>query len=291
MEDSLDQWRTRIEAELRLFIQLGPDCPDRLRQSMEYSLTAGGKRLRPCLCLLACESVEGDVARALPAACAIEMVHTYSLIHDDLPAMDDVDIRRGRPTNHKAFDEATAVLAGDGLLTYAFELIATHVTPAETAIGCVRELASAAGPEGMVAGQMADLLAEECEQPTLKLLESSHRRKTGRLIAGSLVIGGLIGGADPQSQSKLRRYGESIGLAFQIVDDLLDITGQQEKMGKGVGKDSAVSKLTYPSLLGVEGSQTLARELIDNARREIEVFGQRALGLDALARFIIERDH
>jgi geranylgeranyl diphosphate synthase type II len=155
----------------------------------------------------------------------------------------------------------------------------------------VRELASAAGPEGMVGGQMADLLAEECQQPTLKLLESIHRRKTGRLITASLVVGGLIGGADPQSLCNLRRYGESIGLAFQIADDLLDITGQQEKMGKGVGKDSVICKLTYPSLLGVGGSQSLARELIDSARREISVFGQRALGLDALARFIIERDH
>jgi geranylgeranyl diphosphate synthase type II len=291
MSDSLDQWRTQIEGELLTFMRLSGECPDRLRESMEYSLSAGGKRLRPCLCLLACEAVGGEAHQAMGAACAIEMVHTYSLIHDDLPAMDDDDLRRGRPTNHKAFDEATAILAGDGLLTLAFELLATHVQPAETAVACVKELASAAGPEGMVGGQMADLLAEQCTQPTLALLESIHRRKTGRLITASLAIGGLVGGGDPQSLLSLRRYGESIGLAFQIVDDLLDITGEQEKMGKGVGKDSAVSKLTYPSLLGVDGSRQLAGELIDNARQEIRIFGQRALGLDALARFIIERDH
>ncbi len=291
MSDSLDQWHTQIEVELLRYIKLSDDCPERLQQSMEYSLSAGGKRLRPCLCLLACEAVGGDTNEALPAACAIEMVHTYSLIHDDLPAMDDDDLRRGRPTNHKAFDEATAILAGDGLLTYAFELLATHIHPADRSIACVRELAAAAGPEGMVGGQMADLLGEQCTQPTLTLLESIHRRKTGRLISASLAMGGLVGGADPQSLLSLRRYGESIGLAFQIIDDLLDITGEQEKMGKGVGKDSAFSKLTYPSLLGVEGSRQLACKLIDNARQEIKIFGQRALGLDALARFIIERDH
>lgn len=291
MTDSLEQWRTQIEEELRRFIRIGPDCPERLQQSMEYSLSAGGKRLRPTLCLLACEAVGGEAAKAMPAACAIEMVHTYSLIHDDLPAMDDDDLRRGRPTNHKAFDEATAILAGDGLLTYAFETIATRIRPAETAIACVQELASAAGPEGMVGGQMADLQGEECTQPTLAFLESIHRRKTGRLIAASLAIGGLVGGGDPQSLCNLRRYGDSIGLAFQIVDDLLDITGEQEKMGKGVRKDSAISKLTYPALLGERESRQLARELIASACQEITIFGQRALGLEALARFIIERDH
>lgn len=291
MSDSFDQWRRQIEGELRNVIRLGADCPGRLQQSMEYSLAAGGKRLRPCLCLLACEAVGGEIDAALPAACAIEIVHTYSLIHDDLPAMDDDDLRRGRATNHKAFDEATAILAGDGLLTFAFELLATRIAPAEVAIACVRELASAAGPEGMVGGQMADLLGEQCSEPTIELLESIHRRKTGRLISASLVIGGLVGGAEPQTLCSLRRYGDLIGLAFQIVDDLLDITGEQEKMGKGVRKDSACSKLTYPSLMGIEESRQLAGELIDNARTEIKIFGQRALGLDALARFIIERDH
>ena len=291
MPDSLDQFRSLIEDEWKRLVTKCDDSPPRLTESMVYSLSAGGKRLRPLLCLLACEACEGDIQHALSAACAIEMVHTYSLIHDDLPAMDDDDVRRGQPTNHKKFDEATAILAGDGLLTYAFEVIARNVSPAAAAVECICELASAAGPEGMVGGQMADLLGEQCSDPTIEMLEAIHRRKTGRLISASLVMGGIIAGTEPQSLRKLRRYGECIGLAFQIADDLLDITGEAEKMGKGVRKDSTFSKLTYPGLLGVEESRRLAGELIAEARQEISVFGQRALGLDALARFIIERDH
>jgi geranylgeranyl diphosphate synthase type II len=207
-------------------------CPARLASAMRYSVLGGGKRLRPLLCLLAAEACGADPALAMPAACALEMVHTYSLIHDDLPAMDDDDLRRGRPTCHKAFDEATAVLAGDALLTLAFEVIATHVRPAEAAIGCVRALAEASGPIGMVGGQMADLQAEGRPDGTLDALEAIHRRKTGALLRASLRMGAIVAGADEASLQALDVYGHAVGLAFQIIDDLLDVEGDEAKLGK-----------------------------------------------------------
>lgn len=284
--------RLREEVEAALAARIGPrsDCPPKLQEAMAYSLMAGGKRLRPVLALIACETVGGDRAAALPAACAVEMIHTYSLIHDDLPAMDDDDFRRGRPTNHKVYGEALAILAGDGLLTLAFEVL-TEIRPGETAAACVAELARASGMIGMVAGQVADLEAEHRPDLTLSQLEAVHRRKTGCLLTSSLVMGGLCGGAGPAERSALETYGRSVGLAFQITDDLLDIRGDVGIMGKAARKDAAHGKLTYPKLLGEAGSEAEASRLIDQATAALAVFGDRKQRLEALAQFVLERDH
>jgi geranylgeranyl diphosphate synthase, type II len=265
-------------------------CPARLAAAMHYSVMAGGKRLRPVLCLMAAEACGGARAAAMPAACALELVHTYSLIHDDLPAMDDDDLRRGRPTCHKAFDEATAVLAGDGLLTLAFEVVARHVRPAEAAIGCVRILAEAAGPAGMVGGQMADLQAEGRLDGTPEALEAIHRRKTGARLRGALRMGGTVASASGSILDALDVYGRGVGLAFQIVDDLLDVQGDEAKLGKRVGKDSGLGKWTYPGFLGVEGSRLRAKQLADEAVAALAPLGARGDRLRALAMDLLERD-
>ncbi len=290
LSEHLQELRTRIELRLCEDTQLTVDCPDRLRESVRYSLLAAGKRVRPCLALMACEACGGDPTVALPVASALEMVHTYSLIHDDLPAMDDDDLRRGQPTNHIKFGESTAILAGDGLLTLAFEVIARDVKPAEVAVACIVDLASAAGVEGMVAGQQADLQAET-EQSTLAELEAIHRRKTGRLLTCALTMGGRIAQTDLNTLNNLKIYGESVGLAFQIADDLLDVTGETMKMGKGVQKDDDHGKSTYPSLIGIDESRRRARILIDQACAAIAPLGERGNYLKALATYIIERDH
>jgi geranylgeranyl diphosphate synthase type II len=271
--------------------RLSADCPPRLREAMRYSLLAPGKRLRPALVLLACEACGGERRAALPAACAIEMIHTYSLIHDDLPAMDDDDFRRGRPTCHKQFDEGAAILAGDALLTLAFEVLARDVQPPEVAAACCVELASAAGPEGMVGGQMADLEAESTPVATAEALEAIHRRKTGRLLCAAVLLGGRIARTDPTSLASLRDYGTAVGLAFQIADDLLDVEGAAEKIGKRVGKDAKHGKLTYPSLWGLEESRRRAAALAEEACAALAPFGARGGRLQALARYIIARDH
>ncbi|HID22975.1 MAG TPA: polyprenyl synthetase family protein, partial [Planctomycetaceae bacterium] len=313
----VDTWRElrdRVEAALERYLaELRPDCPERLREAMGYSLLAGGKRLRPLLVILACEACGGRREAALPAACAIEMIHTYSLIHDDLPAMDDDELRRGRPTNHKVFGEAMAILAGDGLLTLAFEVLARDVKPPEVAAACCAELASAAGAEGMVGGQVADLEAEqfgptdrsaeaaewigpshraEVAEPEpspvpvspsreLERLEAIHRRKTGRLLACALTLGARIAQAPPEMRDRLENYGRCLGLAFQITDDLLDILGDASKIGKKVQKDAGHGKLTYPGLLGVDESRARARALIEEACRWIAPLGEGGRRLDA----------
>ena len=305
-----DELRTRVEQALDEYLVTDDDCPDRLVSSMRYSVLAGGKRLRPVLVLLSCEACGGETESAVPAAVAIELIHTYSLIHDDLPAMDDDDLRRGRPTNHRQFDEATAILAGDGLLTLAFELLARHVQPAEVAAACVVDLASAAGIGGMVGGQMADLQGERPEirddkpdQPDqegdcpggnssgLDQLEAIHLRKTGRLLRSALTMGARIARADTDTVDLLDHFGKCVGLAFQIADDLLDFTGDQARMGKAVQKDAEAGKLTYPGLLGLEESRRRAEQLIEEACRSIAPLGERGHRLEALARFVLERDH
>ncbi len=287
----LARLRSRVDERLRAYVRLSEDCPPQLAESMLYSVAAGGKRVRPVLTLLACEACGGSIEGALPAACAIELIHTYSLIHDDLPAMDDDDLRRGLPTNHIKFGEATAILAGDGLLTRAFEIIARDVQPAEVAAACCVELASAAGAEGMVGGQQADLEAETHPIRTIEQLEAIHRRKTGRLLSAALLMGGRIAQTSPHNLRSLQVYGESIGLAFQIADDLLDVVGDAGKMGKGVRKDTDLNKLTYPSLLGLDESRRRAEALVERACDAVAVFGPQAAHLQALARYIIERDH
>lgn len=287
----LSRLRSRVDAKLREYVSFSVDCPTPLGESMLYSVAAGGKRVRPLLTLLACEACGGTVEAALPAACAIELVHTYSLIHDDLPAMDDDDLRRGMPTNHKKFGEATAILAGDALLTQAFEIIARDVQPPAVAAACCVELASAAGAEGMVGGQQADLEAETHPLHTIGQLEAIHRRKTGRLLSAALLMGGRIASTSPQNLRSLQVYGDSIGLAFQIADDLLDVVGDAGKMGKGVRKDSDLNKLTYPSLLGLDESRLRAESLVELACQAVAVLGPQTATLQSLARYIIERDH
>ena len=318
LQASWSAWKTQVEAALAKLLcvenGLGGECPQRLREAMSYSLLAGGKRLRPVLVLMACEACGGDPEAAMPAACAIEMIHTYSLIHDDLPAMDDDDYRRGRLTNHKVFGEAMAILAGDALLTLAFEVVARDVRPSSVAAACCADLAFAAGACGMVGGQVADLEAEGeattsssrqpqgasprlvplepgASAPRLIHLQSIHRRKTGRLIRSALTMGGRIAQADVATLGTLDHYGTCIGLAFQIADDVLDVTGTQDKLGKGVGKDAGHGKLTYPGLIGLERSRQMARDLIDEACLAIAPWGERGRRLEALAHFVLERDH
>ena len=287
----LKQLRERIQEQLIRDTQFTGDCPPQLGESIRYSLLSSGKLIRPCLALMACECCGGEMSRALPVASALEMVHTYSLIHDDLPAMDDDNLRRGRPTNHVQFGEPTAILAGDGLLTLAFQVLAEQLQPPEVTVGCIADLACAAGVSGMVGGQQADLEAETAEQTSLEQLEAIHRRKTGRLLKASLTMGGRVALASPQSLHNLRIYGESVGLAFQIADDLLDVVGDVGKMGKEVRKDADHGKFTYPSLLGIDASRRRAHELIDQACDAVSFFGAKGDRLAALARYIIERDH
>jgi geranylgeranyl diphosphate synthase type II len=283
--------REKVNSQLEKYIELAPGVPPRLQEAMAYSLQAGGKRLRPILVLLSCEACGGTIEAALPAACAVEMVHTYSLIHDDLPAMDNDDLRRGRPTNHIVFGEALAILAGDGLLTLAFEVLARDVAPAATAATCCADLARAAGIAGMVGGQVADLEAEGRTVATLEELESIHRRKTGVLLAGSLTLGARIARASNEDLHRLASFGRCLGLAFQITDDLLDVYGTAQSLGKSVQKDAARGKLTYPSLLGEEASVLRAQCQIAEACEWIKPFGDRGRRLDALAQFVLERDH
>lgn len=267
--------RQRVDAALaERMDRLPPGVPATLREAMSYSLLAPGKRLRPSLVVLACVACGGDESRAMPAACAIEMVHTYSLIHDDLPAMDDDDLRRGLPTCHKKYSEALAILAGDALLTLSFQVLAEGY-PAKTAAVSIAELARGAGAVGMVGGQVSDLTAEGkipgSRPSTAEDLEKIHRNKTGALFSAALRLGLYAAeqenpqGIDPDHESRLDRYGRAFGLAFQIVDDLLDVRGAAEQMGKRAGKDAVRGKLTYPGLLGVEYSQAMVDKLHQEA--------------------------
>jgi geranylgeranyl diphosphate synthase type II len=304
--DFAARMRPRIDAALAESVAFDGDpcetgCPATLAESIRYSLLAPGKRLRPLLVLAAAEACGGSVDDALPAACAVEMIHSYSLVHDDLPAMDDDDLRRGRPTNHKVFGEGMAVLAGDALLTIAFETVA-RLEPAAAAIRAVRELASAAGACRLVGGQ-ADDLAEEgklpgCEpnpartdEEKLAQLEAIHRRKTGAMLLVSLRLGGIAAGADAEQLAALTAYGERIGLTFQIMDDLLDVSGSQASLGKRVGKDAARGKLTFPGLLGIEESLRRAQALTAEAIAALAPLGPDVEVLEDLARYVVERNH
>ena len=264
----------------------------RVVEAMHYSLFAGGKRLRPILCLAGAEAVGGDVSEALPVACALEMIHTYSLIHDDLPAMDNDDLRRGHPTCHKQFDEATAILAGDGLLTEAFRTMAEaarHFIGKEAVLlEVIQLIAAAAGYQGMVGGQMLDLMAEG-RQVTPKELETIHRLKTGALLTASVRAGALMGGGSRQEVTLITRYGEKFGLAFQITDDILDVEGDSTEMGKPTGADAKKLKATYPGLIGLEKAKIWARQLVESAMADLSPLGERAAPLQELARFLLVR--
>ena len=285
----LEQLRAEVDVSLDRYTQFNSDCPDKLRSAIRYSLLAPGKRLRPCLVLLASEACGQQYSPALPAACAVEMVHAYSLIHDDLPAMDDDDIRRGQPTCHKKFDEATAILAGDALLALAFQVVAQEVPSPPISVRCLQELALTAGACSLVGGQVADLAAEFGDLDAEELV-AIHRRKTGAMFRVSLRLGGIIADASAEHIDALDAYGERLGLAFQITDDLLDVDGDEAAVGKRVGKDADQGKLTYPGLLGVVESRNRATTLIEEACDVISNLGKSAIPLTQLARFVLARN-
>jgi geranylgeranyl diphosphate synthase, type II len=288
----LEERRGLVNRALEAYLPRVRGPAFRVVEAMHYSLFVGGKRLRPILCLAAAEAVGGDQGEALPAACALEMVHTYSLIHDDLPAMDDDDLRRGEPTCHKKFDEATAILAGDGLLTEAFHTLAVAAPRYEgresMLLEIIQLLATSAGYQGMAGGQMLDLMAEG-RKVTLKELETIHRLKTGALLTASLRAGAIIGGGNRQEITLLTEYGARFGLAFQVTDDVLDVTGEAAEMGKAPGMDEKRQKATYPALVGLEESKAWARRLVDEAVASLEIFGERAAPLRELARYLLVR--
>lgn len=267
----------------------GPlDIPVELRDAVRYAALAPGKRFRPFLVAECCRVCEADERRSWPAAAAIECVHAFSLVHDDLPAMDDDDLRRGRPTCHKVYGEGMAVLAGDALLALAFEILVTRTDPSVDRTALVRELAQAAGWAGMIGGQADDILGERAE-PSLERVRRIHDRKTAALIAASCRMGGLCAGAPASRLDALGRYGRHLGLAFQIADDILDETSTPEELGKATTKDADAGKQTYPRVVGMEASRTAAREQIEQAEKALEIFGEKADNLRCLARYVIDR--
>ena len=291
--------RTEIETALDRVLPSPPDCPAVVAQAMRYSLTAGGKRLRPILCLASADSVGGDRALAMPAACAIELIHTYSLIHDDLPAMDDDVLRRGRPTLHVVAGEGMAILAGDGLLTEAFHLLSREPATTDPAIAArklrvIQTIALAAGPIGMVGGQALDLASVGADAPadaemSREALATMHRKKTGALIRASAVAGAIMGGGHDEQVAAIDRAASELGLAFQIVDDILDVEGASADLGKTAGKDAAAGKPTYPSLYGLDASKRLAAECLDRARATLAAAGIADAHLLGIGRWIVER--
>ena len=281
----------RAMVEVALDQSLPVVYPEKIYESMRYSLMAGGKRLRPILCLATCELAGGMVEMAMPTACALEMIHTMSLIHDDLPSMDNDDYRRGKLTNHKVYGEDIAILAGDGLLAYAFEFVAekTINVPAERILKVVARLGNAVAATGLVGGQVVDLDSEGDPEITLSTLNFIHTHKTGALLEASVLSGALLAGADDHLLQRLSRYARNIGLAFQIIDDVLDVTATREQLGKTAGKDLDAQKATYPSLWGIPESQRQAQKLIDDAKAELSVYGDKAHPLLAIADFITSR--
>ncbi len=289
LESYLQARKAIIEKALDQSLQIGE--PPVIYEAMRYSLLAGGKRLRPILCLATCELVGGSIELAMPTACALEMIHTMSLIHDDLPAMDDDDYRRGQLTNHKKYGEDIAILAGDGLLAYAFEYVAREtqgVNPASV-LRVIAKLGNTVGATGLVGGQVLDLASEGNPDISLETLNYIHTHKTGALLEACVVTGAILGGASEETLAGLSRYAYNIGLAFQIVDDILDITATQEELGKTAGKDVEADKATYPRLLGLEASKAKADELTQSACAELASYGDSAIPLQAIAQLIANR--
>src|SRR3984957_1696565 len=290
LRETLEQGRTAVDAALDRLIPLETQHPVSIHKAMRHSVFAGGKRLRPVLCMEAGRMVAGSLPAGIEElGAALEMLHTYSLIHDDLPALDNDDLRRGRPTCHKVFGEAIAILAGDALQTQAYEVLARLECPAEARVRIIEEIARGTGTvDGMIGGQVVDLEAEHT-RPDPSMLEYIHRSKTAALITASVVSGGLYAEAKDGEVKKLRAFGQSIGLAFQIVDDVLDVTQTSEQLGKTAGKDTAAQKATYPALFGVDESLRKADALVETAMASLETFGSQADTLQALARFLVER--
>ena len=290
LKQTLEQGREAADRALERLLPADDQYPVSIHKAMRHSVFAGGKRLRPILCMEAGRMVEGSLPKGIEdLGAALEMLHTYSLIHDDLPALDNDDLRRGRPTCHVVFGEATAILAGDALQTGAYEVLSQLKCPPGSKVRIIREIAHGTGTvDGMIGGQVVDLEAEHTN-PDLKTLEYIHRSKTAALITASLVSGGLYAGGDNDQIARLRKFGESIGLAFQIVDDVLDVTQTSEQLGKTAGKDTAAEKTTYPALFGIDGSIKRADHLVESGCAQLDSFGTKAETLKSLARFLVER--
>lgn len=287
-----EYWTNRqktFEKALDRFLPKSTTRPATIHEAMRYSLFAGGKRLRPILCLAAAEGVGGSTANALPLACAVECIHTYSLIHDDLPCMDDDDLRRGKPTSHKVYGEGLAVLAGDGLLTIAFELVARCPGwPRYKMADLIKELSQASGSKGLIAGQVVDLESEG-KKISLNDLRYIHQNKTSALITSSIRLGAMSGNATAEQLKNLTQFGKSLGLAFQVIDDILDITQTSAQLGKSAGKDLKVQKATYPALLGMAGAQKEAARLTKQAMSALKPLGNQGLRLREIADYMLER--
>jgi geranylgeranyl diphosphate synthase type II len=287
-------WSTRqkqVETALHRYLPPAATKPKTIHRAMRYSIFAGGKRLRPVICLATAEVLRGDVKQALPLACAVECIHTYSLIHDDLPCMDNDDFRRGKPTSHKVFGEAIAVLAGDALLTIAFEMAASCQSwPRYSHADVIHEIAVAAGSQALIAGQVADAEGEG-KKISLEQLRYIHRNKTAALIASSIRLGAMSANATPGQMKKLTEFGESLGLAFQVIDDILDVTQTTEKLGKSAGKDITAQKATYPALLGLPKAKKEADRLTAKARAALKPFGKDAAPLAAIADYLLGREN
>jgi len=290
LTETLEQGRVLVDQVLARLLPADTQYPVSIHQAMRHSMFAGGKRIRPILCMEAGRMVAGSLPVGIEELGAtLEMLHTYSLIHDDLPALDNDDLRRGRPTCHKVFGEAIAILAGDAFQTQAYEVMARLKCPAEARVRIIEEIARGTGTvDGMIGGQVADLEAERTK-PDAARLQYIHRAKTAALITASVVSGGLYGGADDQQVARLRSFGQSIGLAFQIVDDVLDVTQTSEQLGKTAGKDTVAEKATYPALFGIDESINKADQLVKDAFGALDSFGDRAETLKELARFLVER--
>ncbi len=281
--------RLAVDAALERMLPAQTAPPSSVHTAMHYSVFAGGKRIRPILCLETARIFTSDVTPALHPACALEFIHTYSLIHDDLPALDNDDLRRGKPTCHKKFGEALAILAGDALLTLAFETISATLVPSERCVSILSEVASAAGTiNGMVGGQVADVEAEG-KRVDPQTLEYIHRSKTAALIRASITAGALCAGAGPEDVARLRRFGETIGWAFQVTDDILDVEESSAALGKTAGKDMAQQKATYPSVFGLERSHEIAKDLATKAIAELIPYAERASRLREIAEFLVLR--
>lgn len=289
LPDFFEADHAAIEAALDRFIPTEETMPPSIHRAMRYSVFAGGKRIRPVLSLETARMFTPELEAAICAGCALEFIHTYSLIHDDLPALDNDDLRRGKPTNHKVFGEAIAILAGDGLLTLAFQTLAGAPLEAARRVRLIAEISAAAGTvNGMVGGQVADIEAEG-KPLSASTLEYIHRSKTAALIRGSIVAGAIAGGAADEDVERLRRFGDSLGWAFQVVDDILDVEESSAALGKTAGKDQAQKKATYPALYGIEKSRAIAADLEAKALRELETYGGRAARLRQLAEFLAAR--
>jgi geranylgeranyl diphosphate synthase type II len=289
LKQYLDRVCVRVDAALDDLLPPETAAPPTIHKAMRYSIFAGGKRIRPVLCLAACEAVGGKPVVAMPLACAVECIHTYSLIHDDLPSMDDDDLRRGKPTNHKVFGEGIAVLAGDALLTEAFAMVAKSNPPKRYPVReLVSDLAMAAGSLRLIAGQVQDLENEE-RRASLEEVKTTHRNKTAALITTSIRLGAMAGNATSNELKRLTRYGQDLGVTFQVIDDILDATSTKEIMGKSVRADEKNNKSTFPTVLGLDKSRQYAADLIADAHKQLSIFGKKAEPLRAIADFFLTR--